>query len=200
MWGRQVEELDQGRTLHTRIVQHGRPLSFSAAIELLHINQAFRTFLVSVLTDCPFKGYFWEAPPVSRDTLDRPFEFVQLDGPVLCSLTPDPSSFDNQFRSVAEADVVSFANLSADAWLVVPCPIVEAAAYPHLASFLRLAPEHQIDALWSRLGVDFAQQLALHSNRLWLSTAGTGVPWLHIRLDSRPKYYQFNAYREDSRI
>ncbi|MGI9175867.1 MAG: DUF6940 family protein [Rhodothermales bacterium] len=24
---------------------------------------------------------------------------------------------------------------------------------------------------------------------MWLSTAGGGVSWLHVRLDSRPKYY-----------
>ena len=28
----------------------------------------------------------------------------------------------------------------------------------------------------------------------WLSTAGMGVSWLHVRLDSQPKYYGFAAY------
>ena len=32
---------------------------------------------------------------------------------------------------------------------------------------------------------------------IWLSTAGMGVPWLHVRLDSRPKYYAFGPYRDD---
>lgn len=31
---------------------------------------------------------------------------------------------------------------------------------------------------------------------VWLSTAGMGVSWLHVRLDARPKYYGFAAYRE----
>ena len=31
---------------------------------------------------------------------------------------------------------------------------------------------------------------------IWLSTAGHGVAWLHVRLDSRPKYYLHAPYRE----
>ncbi len=30
---------------------------------------------------------------------------------------------------------------------------------------------------------------------MWLSTAGAGVPWLHVRLEDRPKYYGHAAYR-----
>jgi len=29
----------------------------------------------------------------------------------------------------------------------------------------------------------------------WLSTAGLGVYWLHLRLDSRPKYYRYQPYK-----
>jgi len=29
-----------------------------------------------------------------------------------------------------------------------------------------------------------------------LSTAGMGVYWLHVRLDTRPKYYQHTPYRD----
>ncbi|MGB1216866.1 MAG: DUF6940 family protein [Saprospiraceae bacterium] len=31
---------------------------------------------------------------------------------------------------------------------------------------------------------------------MWLSTAGLGVYWLHIRMDNRPKYYKHKAYKE----
>jgi uncharacterized protein DUF6940 len=31
--------------------------------------------------------------------------------------------------------------------------------------------------------------------RPWVSTAGMGVPWLHVRLDTRPTYYRHAAYR-----
>ena len=32
--------------------------------------------------------------------------------------------------------------------------------------------------------------------RLWMSTEGSGVPWLHVRLDSRPKYYKHHEYTD----
>jgi hypothetical protein len=33
----------------------------------------------------------------------------------------------------------------------------------------------------------------------WVSTAGTGVPWLHVRRDTRPKYDRHAPYRAASR-
>ncbi|MFO1021395.1 MAG: hypothetical protein U0903_11970 [Planctomycetales bacterium] len=30
---------------------------------------------------------------------------------------------------------------------------------------------------------------------VWLSTAGAGVPWLHVHLDDQPKYYSHAPYR-----
>ena len=29
---------------------------------------------------------------------------------------------------------------------------------------------------------------------LWVSTNGAGVAWLHVRLDSTPKYYSYRPY------
>lgn len=33
------------------------------------------------------------------------------------------------------------------------------------------------------------------SHPVWFSTSGMGVPWLHFRLDHRPKYYTFTPYK-----
>ena len=32
-------------------------------------------------------------------------------------------------------------------------------------------------------------------HNVWLSTAGDGIAWLHVRLDPSPKYYQHDEYR-----
>jgi hypothetical protein len=37
-------------------------------------------------------------------------------------------------------------------------------------------------------------QQRVSASPLWLSTAGMGVSWLHLRLDSRPKYYRHRSY------
>jgi len=44
------------------------------------------------------------------------------------------------------------------------------------------------------------EALARLSDRpLWISTAGMGVNWLHVRLDSRPKYYRHAPYKTPPR-
>ena len=77
--------------------------------------------------------------------------------------------------------------------LVVPCPKAEDSAYPHLAAFARDASPNQQHALWCQVGFALEQQLGHQPT--WLSTSGLGVFWIHIRLDSRPKYYTFAPYR-----
>jgi hypothetical protein len=91
--------------------------------------------------------------------------------------------------------VVEFPNLGRDAIMVVPCPIGAASKYGHLAAFIRQAPESQKHALWEVVGE--AMERRLGKSPVWLSTAGAGVSWLHVRLDDRPKYYGYGPYRRD---
>jgi hypothetical protein len=89
---------------------------------------------------------------------------------------------------------LSFQNLGGDATLIVPGPLAGATAYCHLAAFVRQAPTAQQHALWQLTAQVVKQQVG--RTPLWLSTAGAGVPWLHIRVDASPKYYSFAAYRD----
>jgi hypothetical protein len=123
---------------------------------------------------------------------DRPFEFVLLDSPELAR-TPDAQAFAQQFLDAPEETVVDFPNLGKDAILVVPCPKGPLPAYGHLGAFLRHATEAQRHALWIAVGK--AMERRLGSRPVWLSTAGAGVAWLHVRLDDRPKYYGYAPYR-----
>ena len=97
-------------------------------------------------------------------------------------------------RALGSEDVETFSNLGRDAVMVVPCPVGSDSAYGHLASFTRDAPEPQQHELWKAVGK--AMQNRLSDKPVWLSTAGMGVSWLHVRLDDRPKYYGFAPYRE----
>ena len=80
-----------------------------------------------------------------------------------------------------------------EATLVVPSPRTDYDAYGHFASFLRHAPESQIDSFWLAIGRAVAEQMT--DEPIWLSTAGGGVAWLHVRVDATPKYYGFGPYR-----
>jgi hypothetical protein len=119
--------------------------------------------------------------------------FVLLDSPGLAR-RPDPEAFAEHFGGAPEAGVVVFPNRGGDAIMVVPCPKARPSAYGHLAAFVREAPESQRHALWQSVGEAMARRLG--AKPVWLSTAGAGVSWLHVRLDDRPKYYGFGPYRQ----
>lgn len=86
-----------------------------------------------------------------------------------------------------------FQNLGGDALLIVPAQRGSIECYSHLGAFLREAPSEQKQMLWQ--AVAGAVQENLSETPKWLSTAGLGVSWLHIRLDSRPKYYNYVPYK-----
>lgn len=84
----------------------------------------------------------------------------------------------------------TFGSLGGDAVLIAPSATGD---YPHLAAFLRAAPADQIDGFFQAIGHAIASWSGPEPP--WLSPAGMGVPWLHARLDTRPKYFRHAAYR-----
>ena len=176
-----------------RIVSDGKPLSVANVLGLWQHDREFCSCYLSLLSECPFSAYRWETPPVTRATVDREFEFVLLDSPGL-SRSPDTEPF-AEFFTLDDTDqgIVAFENLGKDAKLVVPSPRGPSSAYVHLAAFIRHAPVAQRIALWQVVGNTVAQ--TVDERPLWVNTAGGGVAWLHVRLDSRPKYYGYSPYK-----
>lgn len=175
--------------------RRGEPATFGAVIEGWRRDPELREVFTAGLRDVSYEAYCWETPPLSRATLDVAFECVFVESTALARARPTPEPFRERFTDERSGiDVVSFESLGRDALLVVPCPRAELAAYTHLAAFVRHAPIGQAHALW-RVLAD-AIDARLTTSPLWLSTAGLGVHWLHVRLDSRPKYYRHRAYTE----
>jgi len=192
-WSKRSEEIDGGRIRKLAIDQDSSPLLFDDVLRLWQQNADFRTFFSRLLAGVPFPAFRWETPPLTAATVQRPFECAVLDAPTLLT-EPDALAFARQFRKAGEEDVISFPNLGRDAILVVPCPRGPLLAYGHLAAFVREAPDAQRNALWQCVGKVMEQRLGVEP--VWLSTAGAGVAWLHVRLDSRPKYYCYRPYRD----
>ncbi len=192
MWTARSEELPESRGLRFNVDRDSRPATYADVLAGWQKDARFRTFFNSLLADCPYSAFRWETPPVTAATVARPFEFVLLDSPSLARRA-DPNAFASHFTD-SQTGVVTFPNLSGDALMVVPCPVTGPAAYGHLAAFVRHAPEQQRHALWQAVGAAMAQRVG--RKPVWLSTAGAGVAWLHIRLDNRPKYYGHSAYRQ----
>lgn len=177
--------------------ENGEAVSFARVIELLRAEQdGFRRYLVELFRSSPFSCFRFECPPVTIATRRRAFEFVLVDSPEIDS-PPDPRDFQSHFDR-SHDDVLAFDNLGGDATLIVPHPRPASPGYAHLADFTRQAPAAQQLALWRLVG-DTLHRL-LGDSPLWLNTAGGGVPWLHVRLDTRPKYYVFDEYRKQARV
>ena len=171
----------------------GKPISYGGVIDLWRTNAEFRKSFSDSIRCSPFRAFFWETPPLSTSTLGRDFEYTLTQSSELLHAIPDPSPFAKHFETNRDSTVLTFPNLGRDAILVVPCPASEWRDYTHLGQFIQCAPEAQIDLLWKSVGE--AMKSRISSNSVWLSTAGLGVSWLHLRLDSRPKYYHYEPYK-----
>ena len=177
----------------------GAPLTWAAAIDAL-ADGTLGPYLDALLVGSPHVGsaFFWETPPLTAATAaTTQFEFVTVPGSL--DGTADRGPFSSHFAACPAGDgpVISFANLGGDATLVVPCAAsgVPEATYAHFAAFTRGAPKAQRLALWRQLGISIRELLPTRGDApTWVSTAGGGVAWLHVRLDSAPKYYTHRPY------
>jgi hypothetical protein len=192
MWTSRCERLANYDGIRVAIKLDSAPVSFADILQRWQTDGDFRSFFIRLLADSPFSAFRWETPPITTATAQRTFEFVVLDSPEL-EMAPDPKAFAGHLRQDAPHGVVEFPNLGKDAILIVPCPIGPHADYAHLGAYVRQAPEPQKHALWKLVGA--AMERRLGARPVWLSTAGAGVSWLHVRLDDRPKYYGYVPYR-----
>lgn len=156
--------------------------SWRAVVEDWHNRPAARQALAQRLLSGAPEAIYWETSPSL--TGDEPFSDVALPSTALAGIRADRNAFAEHLTQ----PVVSFSNLSGDSRLVAPSSPPGSA---HLLAFLRVAQPQQVDQLFACIA---AEVLAWWSDSdrgvLWLSTHGTGVPWLHVRLDPRPKYYR----------
>ena len=192
MLASRTKQMSNGRIIKFAIENGSSPVSYADVIHQWQSDSNFRAFFIDLLLNAPFPAFRWETPPITTATANQPFEFVLLDSPDI-SIDPDPEAFSEHFVTMTQGGVVEFPNLGRDAILIVPCPDGPLSDYGHLAKYLRNSREHQQHLLWELVGA--AMQRRISSEPVWLSTAGGGVAWLHVRLDDRPKYYGYAPYR-----
>ena len=191
MWEVRTQAIPSG--MRIEIFLQDTQLSFGDLFNLLENSTDFACWFGETLASFDFEAFFWELPSLTTGTLGNDAEFVIIDSAPLSRLRPDPVPFASQFALQQGADVITFPNLGGDALLIVPIQIGSVDSYPHLATFLRTAPRSQVSSLWQVAAR--AVRESLSSTPRWLSTAGLGVSWLHLRLDTHPKYYSFSPYK-----
>lgn len=191
MWIARKQRLGED-VVKIAIEEHDRAVSCSDVFRFWRSDDdSFRLMFVDLLKNSPFGCFRFETPPVTGAGVDQPFQFVLIDSPEI-DLAPGPDYFQDHFDRQPE-DVLVFDNLGGDATMIVPRPRDGTPGYAHIAGFVRYAPMEQQLLLWKTVGETMHGLLGRAP--LWLNTAGGGVPWLHVRIDSRPKYYVFDEYR-----
>lgn len=182
-------------TTHRHGVVHGHltgpdgRLAFGDAMAAL-ASPEVRRGLTAALAAAPFDAFFWECAPVTASGR-RPFEFVLVDSPALARVAADPGPFAE--RLGAASQISTFVNLGGRSLLIAPGDCGPEGV--HLARFVRAGPPALVDALWQAVPSAVERWFAAGAERLWLSTSGLGVHWLHLRLDPRPKYYTYKLFR-----
>ena len=167
-------------------------LSYKDGLKLMKESKEFRTLIVDTISIAQQQAVFWEFPPLSKKT-DPSFEFIVNNARSLSRVSVDKTTFQSYFKP--DCTVTTFPNLGGDATLIAPCLISDKANNAHLASFLRSAPHDQIHELLRTVAQEVERWLENSDNTVWLSTSGAGVYYLHVRLDSNPKYYTYSPYR-----
>jgi len=190
MWTFKSQTLNN-TTQKYSILEDDKVMSFKSIISYWKSNYQFRNYYNQVLNSISFNAYFWEHPPFSRSCINQQYEFVVTESKLLDNYPADPTPFESYFHQ--DKKIVSFLNLGKDALLVVPCPIEKPMTYMHLGNFCRHATQLQMNAFWKLVGNSCINQLS--HKQVWLNTAGLGVFWLHVRLDTTPKYYKYYPYK-----
>lgn len=188
-------EILPGRGCRWTVYEHDAPLSFGRALALLADDPAFRAWFSDTLAASDLRAFRWETPPLTHARAGRAFEFALIEDRGL-DRAPDEAAFAPYFRENGDP-VRAIPNLNRTSELIVPRGIAASHVYSHLAAFLRGAPADQVDALWRCVAETTLRRLS--DRPLWLSTAGAGIAWLHVRVDPVPKYYAHRPYREAPR-
>ncbi|MDZ7659675.1 DUF6940 family protein [Fodinibius sp.] len=186
--------IEQDKSYKYQLYQQKQQLSYAQFLDLLEQQtEEFRQFFIDLLANLPFRAYHWETPPVTKHSLNKSFEFVVSQTPGI-NLPPDPEPFQQYFQPGKKVAV--FDNLGGDAKLIAPTSTEQDLNYSHIGVFTDNAPREQQLALWQTVGK--VTKDSISDQPLWLNTAGGGVAWLHVRLDSTSKYYRHRPYTSKS--
>jgi hypothetical protein len=169
-------------------------LSMKEAFTLLYKDSNFALKLSKTLENCKFISFFFEMPPLDSSNIDKPFEFVIINSPQLANKQANPSSFLEYM--IKGKKVVSFENVNKDAILIIPCKTKDL-NFVDMKRFLVNANKKHIISFWKVIGKKVLEVLKdSHFQKIWCSTSGLGVSWLHFRIDSIPKYYKYLPYKK----
>ena len=73
-------------------------ISYRFFLELIGQSTVFQTFFITVLANCPFKGFKLETKAINNVLVDKQFEFILIHKSNLENIQPDTSTFIEQWK------------------------------------------------------------------------------------------------------
>ncbi len=186
-------ELNNGNIQVYKIKHGNKSLTYNQVLDYWETDIGFADFYISIFRKCGYYSYVWESPPLSSTSLDQEYEFVIINAPI-SSDNPDSKTYKPYFSLKENDGIVCFPNLGNDALLIVPSPVRKYSNYSNLANFFKEATREQQRSIWKVTARKIKENLS--DKPTWVSVAGGGISWLHIRLDTIPKYYRYLKYTE----
>ena len=175
-----------------KVMNFDKALTYKLFFQKLKSDINFRSVFIEVLQNSSFKSYRFETPPVNISSEDIPFEFALVNSPEL-SNSQDELPFYEHMNGSKEK-IISFLNLSKSSQLIIPNKVSTHDIHSHIGNFVRKGQISQIHELFKVVGNTVLN--SIDSSNIWVSTAGGGVDWLHIRIDQSPKYYRYKKYKQ----
>ena len=180
-----IEVADKRALMITFIDERGRPFSWQQIARALSEQDDFRLQWNQTWGALPF-DFEWKPVPIHPYTAEtHPFFAIAFPAEFRPA---DPQDFHTYLNGLGSEEwVATFENFSGDARLVAPKAVGE---FGHIAAFCRTASEKMRRSLWMKVGEMCLEAIA-QKKSVWCNTHGHGVPWLHVRFDSRLKYSAF---------
>jgi len=187
-----------------------RPMSTNRWIDLMShqdtpLSVTLAESFISILADTKMNAFFFETKGVTYESArDKSFEFVLVQNQYLFNFADarhDSVTFAEHLRTIPKDEVgCVFTNLGGDSTLIAPKGLVPGSnVYGHLAAFARRAPKDQQLKFWKLATKTLWNKLKHDKNKTWwFSTDGSDVAWLHVRIDPRPKYYDYQPFARES--
>lgn len=169
-------------------------LSFTEVFDLWEKENDFVDFYIESLTQTGYDAFYWEHPALQEEYSEERYECILQRSRPLERARVNEEAFKDYIHTSQLC--VDFLNLGKNARLVVPTKQANTTGYRHLGEFIRTAQTSQIRAVFQKIGRVMKEELST-ARMIWLNTAGLGVIWLHIRLDTRPKYYKTKQYKQE---
>lgn len=124
----------------------------------------------------------------------EPYDEVFIQNSKLDELEQSYDAFSKHIANSKNKYVTNFLSIDGTAMLLIPKPIDDY-NYTTMKDFIDNAPEDQRVMFWKLAALIIRKEWA-KGKKVYVSTHGLGVPYFHLRIEEKPKYYVTKRFKE----